>query len=160
MKKGYMQLPHNVHETMIFMGIVSIISVNIITPLISMFETSFSWHNYLMTLSIIPFMWMAVIIIVLLAQKPAIVLKNQFVDKHDSFGAQITVNILCNVIIISVIMTIIGTWIGQRQISFAPFYTYFNNWPRNFGIAFAVEALIAQPIARKVLLFKHIHLAN
>ncbi|CDI57635.1 hypothetical protein WCV21_00120 [Lactobacillus helveticus] len=57
-------------------------------------------------------------------------------------------------------MTIIGTWIGQRQISFAPFYTYFNNWLRNFGIAFAVEALIAQPIARKVLLFKHIHLAN
>ena len=57
-------------------------------------------------------------------------------------------------------MTIIGTWIGQRQISFASFYTYFNNWPRNFGIAFAVEALIAQPIARKVLLFKHIHLAN
>ena len=75
MKKGYMQLPHNVHETMIFMGIVSIISVNIIAPLISMFETSFSWHNYLMTLSIIPFMWMAVIIIVLLAQKPATVLK-------------------------------------------------------------------------------------
>ncbi|WP_227743723.1 hypothetical protein [Lactobacillus helveticus] len=75
MKKGYMQLPHNVHETMIFMGIVSIISVNIIAPLISMFETSFSWHNYLMTLSIIPLMWMAVIIIVLLAQKPATVLK-------------------------------------------------------------------------------------
>lgn len=157
MKEFYMRLPRDGYETIIFMGIVSIISVNIIAPLISMFETSFSWHNYLATLSIIPFMWLAVIIIVLLAQKPATILKDHFVGQHDSFSAQVTVDILCHVIIVSALMTIVGTWIGQRQISLAPFYTYFNNWPRNFGIAFAVEGLIAQPIARQVLLYKHLH---
>ncbi|MBD7895385.1 hypothetical protein H9564_06710 [Limosilactobacillus sp. Sa3CUN2] len=157
MKEFYMRLPRDGYETILFMGIVSIISVNIIAPLISMLETGFSVHNYLMTLTIIPLMWVAVVIIVFLAQKPATVLKDRLVNQNDSFRAQITVDILCHVVIVSALMTIVGTWIGQRQVSLAPFYTYFNNWPRNFGIALAVEGLLAQPIARQVLFIKHLH---
>lgn len=155
MKEVYMKLPRDGYETVLFMGIVSIISVNLIAPMISMLETGFSWAHYLNTLQIIPFMWLAVIIVVALAQAPATKLKNLIVDNHDSFASQVTIDILCHVIVISAVLTIIGTWIGQRTISLSPFFHYFNNWPRNFAIAFAVEGLIAQPIARKALFYKH-----
>lgn len=45
MKEFYMRLPRDGYETILFMGIVSIISVNIIAPLISMLETGFSVHG-------------------------------------------------------------------------------------------------------------------
>lgn len=51
----------------------------------------------------------------------------------------------------SVLLTVIGSWFGQSSISMGPIYSFFHKWPRNFAIAFAVEALIAQPIARQVL---------
>jgi len=36
-----------------------------------------------------------------------------------------------------------------------PIRMFFYKWPRNFAISFAVEALIAQPIARLVMLKLH-----
>lgn len=152
-----MKLPRDGYETALFMGIVSVISVNLIAPLITMLELGFSWTHYAQTLRIIPVMWVAVIVIVILAQGPATKLKNVIVDNHDSFNSQILIDILCHVVLVSAAMTIVGTWIGQRHVSLAPFYSYINNWPRNFAIAFAVEGLIAQPIARRVLLYKHQH---
>lgn len=46
----YLKLPRNKKETAIFMGIISLISVNIIAPLITCFEIGFSfavWKNVL-----------------------------------------------------------------------------------------------------------------
>jgi hypothetical protein len=34
------------------------------------------------------------------------------------------------------------------EVSLKPIQSFFYSWPRNFFIAFWVEALIAQPIAR------------
>jgi len=51
----------------------------------------------------------------------------------------------------SIFLTVIGTWIGSRQISMDPIHLFFYKWPRNFVISFAVELLIAQPIARFVM---------
>ncbi|MFR0612399.1 hypothetical protein ACLUW2_08000 [Limosilactobacillus balticus] len=82
--------------------------------------------------------------------------KESIVSEKDSFNTQITINILCNVLIVSAVMTMIGTWIGQQQVFTLSLHTYFNNWPRNFAIAFVVEAVIAQPIARQVLLYHHL----
>ncbi|MDE6149570.1 MAG: hypothetical protein K2F81_05680 [Ruminococcus sp.] len=55
----------------------------------------------------------------------------------------------------SIFLTVIGTWIGSRHISIEPIKMFFYKWPRNFAISFAVELLIAQPIARKVMLEMH-----
>ncbi len=55
----------------------------------------------------------------------------------------------------SVLLTVIGSWIGQSSISMGPIYSFFHKRPRNFAIDFAVEALIAQPIARQVLFILH-----
>lgn len=57
----------------------------------------------------------------------------------------------------SVFLTVIGTWIGSRQVSLEPIRLFFYKWPRNFAISFAVEALFAQPIARLVMRKLHEH---
>ena len=60
----------------------------------------------------------------------------------------------------SFFMTLIGAWIGEGAIHFAPVSEFFGKWPRNFSIAFLVEALIAQPIARQVLYHYHLKKAT
>jgi hypothetical protein len=55
----------------------------------------------------------------------------------------------------SIFLTVIGTWIGSRQVSIEPIRRFFYIWPRNFAISFAVEAFIAQPLARMVMLKLH-----
>ena len=52
-------------------------------------------------------------------------------------------------------MTVIGTWIGSRHISMEPITHFIYKWPRNFGLAFFIELLVAQPIARFVITQMH-----
>ncbi|MDA5457826.1 hypothetical protein [Weissella confusa] len=151
----YMRLPRNGKEFALFLAIVSIISVNIIAPLITFFEAGFRLQVWFDVLRVLPFIWVAVVILVLLTNRPAQALKNLIVKPDDSFNAQIIVNTLMNVLLMSVVLTVVGTWIGTLRISMDPITHFFYKWPRNFAISFAVEALIAQPIARTVLYHKH-----
>lgn len=102
-----------------------------------------------------PTIWLAVIATVLIAEKPATFLKNKLLDEKDSFAAQMLGTIIFDVLIISFLMTIIGSWIGTGHITVYPILNLGKIWPRNFGIALFVEALIAQPIARKIITVKH-----
>ena len=52
-------------------------------------------------------------------------------------------------------LKIIATWIGSRQISMEPIHMFFYKLRRNFAISFAVELLVAQPIARLVMVKIH-----
>ncbi|WP_028042617.1 hypothetical protein [Candidatus Stoquefichus massiliensis] len=151
----YMKLPRNKKEFILFMGVISLISVNIIAPLITCFEAGFYLNVYKDVLSILPIIWISVIIIVLITYIPAETLTNRIVEQNDSFHSHIIINILCTVFLMSILLTVIGTWIGTRHISMEPIYMFFYKWPRNFAISFAVELLIAQPIARFVLLKLH-----
>lgn len=153
----YMKLPRNKKEFALFMAVISIISVNIIAPLITFFEVGFHMYVWADTLKVIPFIWVAVIILVLLTYKPAEWLTSRFVQEGDSFKSHIIINILCTVFLMSIFLTIIGTWIGQRHISMEPIVMFFYKWPRNFAISFFVESCIAQPIARFVILKLHTH---
>ncbi|HPG86729.1 MAG TPA: hypothetical protein PLQ29_08515 [Spirochaetales bacterium] len=56
----------------------------------------------------------------------------------------------------SVFLPVIGTWIGSRSFSVEPIRMFFHKWPRNFALSLGVEALVAQPIARQVLLRLHL----
>jgi hypothetical protein len=154
--KFHTHLPRNKKEFALFMLIVSFISVNIIAPLITFAEVGLSGGAYLEVLKVLPLIWIAVIPVVLLTEKPASHMTRKVTKQGDSFSSTITINILCNVLLISLIMTVIGAWIGMRSISLAPIQHFFLNWPRNFAIAFTVEVLIAQPIAR--LIISKIHL--
>lgn len=151
----HMKLPRNKKEFILFMAVISIISVNIIAPLITCFEMGFHLHIWVDTLKVIPFIWIAVIAMVLITYKPAEWLTSQIVKEDDSFGSHIVINILCTVFLISIFLTVIGTWIGTRHISMEPIHMFFYKWPRNAAISFFVEACIAQPIARLVMLKIH-----
>jgi len=150
-----MKLPQNKKETVLFMFLISIISVNIIAPVITGFEIGFSWQTWHQVLAIIPLMWITVLAIVLLTQQSAGWLTERIVDREDSFLAHMVINGLCSVLLISIFMTVLGTWIGSQQISWTPFQQFFVKWPRNFAIALAVELLIAQPIARQTMQLIH-----
>jgi len=150
-----MKLPRNKKEFALFLGVISVISVNIIAPLITCFEIGFRMSVWADVLKILPLIWICVIVLVLLTYKPAEWLTYKIIAKEDSFGAHIVVNILCTVFMMSIFLTVVGTWIGLRQISMEPIRTFFYKWPRNFAVSFAVEACVAQPIARMVM--KKIH---
>lgn len=151
----HMRLPRRKREFALFMGIISIISVNIIAPLITCFEMGFSLAVWADVLKVIPFIWMAVIALVLLTYKPAEWLTQRIVNQGDSFRSVVTINIMCTVLLLSIILTVVGTWIGTRHISPDPIIGFFYKWPRNFAISLGVELLIAQPAARFVMMKYH-----
>ncbi|MBQ9716279.1 MAG: hypothetical protein IJV77_07740 [Clostridia bacterium] len=153
----YNKLPRNKKEFALFMLVISVISVNIIAPLITCFEVGFSFETWGNVLKILPFMWPTVIVIVLATYHPAEWLTHKIVSKGDSFKTVVTINILCTVFLMSIILTVVGTWIGTQNVSIEPIVTFFHKWPRNFAISFAVEALVAQPIARCVMSALHKH---
>lgn len=150
------RLPHNAKEGILFMLIISLVSVNTIAPIIMGMERGFSKENYLETLKIIPIMWVIVILLVRLVAGPVVgKILPKFVGQTDGFNARILLNTVLNVTVLSIILTIIGTWVGARQISMEPFQNFFHSWPRNFGIAFWIELLLAQPLARFVMRKMH-----
>lgn len=110
------------------------------------------WLN---VLKVIPLIWCSVIALVLITYKPAEFMTDKLVKEGDSFNAHIIVNILYTVFLMSIFMTVIGTWIRSRHVSIEPIRTFFYKWPRNFVISFAIEALVAPPIARTILLKLH-----
>lgn len=151
----YMKLPRNKKEFALFIAIISILSVNIIAPLITCFEFGFHLYVWADVLQVIPFLWISVVVLVLITYKPAEWLTSKIAKEGDSFSSHIVINILCTVFLMSVFLTVIGTWIGSRQISWEPIRLFFYKWPRNFAISFAVETSVAQPIARTVILKLH-----
>jgi len=151
----FMKLPRNKKEFSLFIAIISIISVNIIAPLITFFEVGFHMSIWVDTVKVIPFIWVTVIALVLITYKPAEWLTSRVVEKGDGFGSHIVINIVFSVFLMSIFLTVIGTWIGTRHISMEPIRLFFYKWPRNFAISFFVEACIAQPIARMIILKKH-----
>ncbi|MEH7239568.1 hypothetical protein [Bacillus sp. JJ1562] len=146
------RLPRNGKEGIIFLLIVSIISVNTIAPIIIGLERGFSKEVYFDTLKIIRIMWIIVVLSVRLIAEPIVgKLMPKFVGPTDGFNARVLLTIVLNVTVLSLWLSIIGTWVGMKQISLEPLQNYFHIWPRNFGIAFWIELLIAQPIARFVM---------
>ena len=77
----YMKLPRSKKEFALFMGIVSIISVNIIAPLITFFEAGFHLYVYRDVLIVLPLIWLSVIVVVLLTYIPAEKMTAKIVSK-------------------------------------------------------------------------------
>ena len=148
-------LPQGKKEGLLFFLIVSIISVNVIGPIITFSEVGPSLAHYRGFLPHLPLVWLAVAVVFHLVETPAAKLTQKIAAPTDSFRTTMIVSLLCNVLMMSICMTIIGSMIGMGQISLYPFIHFFEKWPRNFMIAFAVEGLIAQPIARLVLAKVH-----
>lgn len=143
------RLPLNAKEGILFLLIISIISVNTIAPIIIGFERGFSKEVYFDTLKLLPIMWVIVVLLVRLVAGPLVgKIMPKFVGRTDGFNARVLLNTVLNVTILSICLSIIGSWVGEGEISLEPIQNFFYIWPRNFAIAFWIELLIAQPIAR------------
>lgn len=149
------RLPQNLKETIIFMAVVSIISVNLIAPLITGLEVGFSISHWVMVLHQLPLLWVSVIILVVLTQQPAAKMANYFLGQQPNFRAAMLVTAMCNVFLMSLVLTILGTWIGTGHVTLDPIVHFASKWPRNYTLALIVEAFIAQPIARSVMAWLH-----
>ena len=57
----FMKLPRNKKEFTLFMAVISVISVNMIAPLITCFEIGFSLAVWAQALKIMPMIWLCVI---------------------------------------------------------------------------------------------------
>lgn len=154
----YMKLPRRKREFTLFLFVLSLISMNIIAPLITCFEMGFSLNSWAHVFPIMPILWPCVIATVLVTYKPAAFLTSKLTQEGDSFHAVVTLNIMCTVFLMSIILTVVGSWVGAQQISMDPSSRFFYKWPRNFAISLAVEIFIAQPIARQVMFMLHKHL--
>jgi len=148
-------LPRSARESLLFVLVISLISVNIIPVIISGLSIGFTIDMWAGVLRVLPLLWLVVISVVMLTRKPAMWLTGLVVRKGDSFRAHIFADTLCSVLLISVILTVVGSWIGTWSLTTEPLVHFFENWPRNFMIAFGVEALLAQPVARLVMRGHH-----
>ncbi|MDR3191084.1 MAG: hypothetical protein LBT80_07780 [Lactobacillaceae bacterium] len=153
-----MKLPRSPKEFALFIAIISIISVNIIAPLISFFEAGFTTAVWRHTYQVMPFIWLTVVALVLLTLQPAQIVTGIILQKEDSFRAHMIVNALVNVLMMSIVLSVVATWIGTQSFTFEPITHFFYRWPRNFAIALGIEMLVAQPFARYVMYKMHVHL--
>jgi hypothetical protein len=150
------RLPRNKKEGYLFLLIVSVISVNLIAPAIMFSEVGLSLAVYKQILQVLPLMWLIVVLMVKLVAQPLVGrIAPRLIAPTDSFNVQVLATIVLNVTIMSTMLTVVGPWVGTRHISMEPIREFFLHWPRNFGIAFGVEVLIAQPIARFVMKAMH-----
>ena len=83
----------------------------------------------------------------------------KFGGETDGFNARILFRILFTVLGMSFIMTWLGLIYGELvstgTVTTQVFTDFLLAWPRNFFLAFWIEILIAQPIARKVMKTVH-----
>lgn len=151
----YQKLPRNKKEFPLFVFVISVISVCVMAPLVTCFELGFQLAIWKAAFRAVPAIWVAVIALVLITYIPAQKLTGLIVAHDDSFRAHVMIDALCTVFLMSIFMTVIGSWIGSGHISMDPIHHFFFKWPRNFTLAFLTEAFIAQPIARFVMLKFH-----
>ncbi|MCE6029841.1 hypothetical protein ACA593_07095 [Lactiplantibacillus pentosus] len=93
-----LKLPRNRVEFSWFILIISVISVNVIAPLITCFEMGFSWRTWQQTLTVLPMIWGVVAALVLLTHRPADQVTRKLLARDDSFRANMIVNCLVNVL--------------------------------------------------------------
>lgn len=149
------RLPQNLKEKLLFMAIISLLSVNIIAPVITGMTIGFSWSTYLNLLPRLPLIWLVVIILVIITERPASVMARTLLQDTTNFRVTILITAMCNVLLMSVILTVLGAWIGTGHISFDAIAHFPEAWPRNYTLALIVEAGIAQPFARSVMSWVH-----
>ena len=141
------------------MLIISFLSVNTIAPLIMFLEKRFSLGTYKETLKILPILRGVVILLVHLVGGPLVGrIIPKFVGQTDGFNARVLLNTFLSVTVLSLCLSIIGTWVGRGEINAVHFENFLHIWQRNFAITFWIELLFTQPIARFVM--KKMHIAQ
>jgi len=158
------RLPHNPREGIIFGTIVTAISCLIIGG--ANVYLSVSSEIFVKSfLTSYPFIFLfAFVVSSFIVENIARRVVARFYRPGDSVNSMICYNLIIFVLMMSAIMSVLGPFAGQIagflftgsafDIAYL-FENWPNIWPRNFCIAFWTEMLIAQPVARRVMVRIH-----
>lgn len=150
------RLPRNKKEGIIYGLTICIISVIIMASLnIILSFNRIDREVILIILKTIPVMVMIIFLLENILVGPiSNKLVEKFTSKTDSVNAKILFNILFCVTLLSFIMTLVGPILGNG-ISMEILENFPSHWPRNFFFALWTELLLAQPLARKLMIIMH-----
>ncbi|WP_243676821.1 hypothetical protein [Secundilactobacillus collinoides] len=85
-----------------------------------------------MVLRQLPLLWLCVIVLVVVTQRPAQRLAGLLLERNDGFKATMLITALCNVFLMSLVLTIVGTWIGTGAITVSPIVHFFCEMATKF----------------------------
>lgn len=153
-----LRLPHNNKEGLLYGTVICGITALLMTVFnIVLHVQTFNSEVFFIILKLYPLFFVVAMLLenfVVSHFSHAMIAK--FASKKDSFNAQILFNVLFTVLGMSLLMTVIGDFVGNGFVLKSGMVGRFlTAWPRNFSIVLGIELLIAQPIARKVMMMLH-----
>lgn len=153
------RLPQSAKEGILYGGVICFITVVVMLFLnIGIAFGNINKEAIIAIVTLLPIIWVvAMLVETIIVGKITEKLVNKFVAPTDGFNTKILFNIVFCVTGMSMIMTILGSMIGNGEISMEPFTTFFSHWPRNFCVAFWCEILLAQPAGRLTMKALHQH---
>ncbi|MGN1156609.1 MAG: hypothetical protein ACI4TK_10560 [Agathobacter sp.] len=156
-KMGEKRLPMNGKEGFLYGAVICLVTciIMLVLNIGTAFGTLCMKEVWFTILKAVPVIWcVAMVWESFVIGRIAHKLVSKFVEPTDSFNAYILFNILFVVMLMSTTMTIIGPIVSGEPIRVV-FSGWIQHWPRNFCVAFWCECLLAQPIARKVMVMIH-----
>jgi len=168
MVKEY-RLPWNDREGIIYGCIIAALSSLLIGGFNVYTNLGYSPDNILDFLSNYLVIWPIMFVVAFVLASTVVgkiskMIISRYVTPGDSSNTYICFNIIVCVLLMSVILTFLGSLIGQSLAMLMGGQTvdvvgiledWPTLWPRNFCVAFWVEMLIAQPAARRVMVWMH-----
>ena len=153
------RLPQTPGEGLLYGVIICSVTVIMMTSLnISLNFTGPGTELFLTILKALPVFFIIAMAVERFIVHPLVEkLVQKFAGKEDSFNAHILFTVFFTVIGMSLIMTVIGDFIGHGfNLNPHIFQRFLENWPRNFGLVLLFELIIAQPLGRFAMTRLHL----
>ena len=147
------RLPWSTKEMLLYGAVISLITSLIMCEFNLFKSAGASFDVFIDGLISLPAIWM-VVMLNFIVEPVACKVVQKYTEPTDSFYTKIVFNIIPCVLMMSAIMTIVGSGIGHLfagNLSLQIVYDWPSNWPVNFCVAFWVEMLVAQPAARHLM---------
>lgn len=156
-----LRLPRSNAEGLLYGGVIALITAFLMSTMnIAQNKGELNMDVLTTSLMCLPILWIIVMLLMtFVVGRIANYGVNKFIEPTDGFNTRIVFNIIFCVTMMSASMSIIGPLVGEilsGNITFACVEEWVHRWPTNFCIAFWIEMLIAQPVARFVM--KKLHL--
>lgn len=154
------RLPWSKREGLLYGSIIALITAFIMATFnIAQTHGRLDADVLYMSLTTLPVIWAAVMILMVsVVERVSDEGVRRFTDPTDGFNTRIVFKIIFCVTMMSAIMSFLGPFIGEvlsGNITWACADEWIARWPTNFFVAFWVEMLIAQPVARSVMKRMH-----
>lgn len=156
-----LRFPRNAREGLLYGGLIAAITGYVMMTFNMVKSSGYVDADMIAdTVIALPLLWVAIMLIMsLFVGRVSDAVVRRVLSPSDSANVRIVANIVVCVSLMSVIMTAVGPAVGSIPggfLNLSGFEDWLSNWPVNFCVAFWVEMLLAQPLARTVMKRMHI----